>query len=42
MTIARAPKLGRYTSRGAPRDVRREGYKGLPYRSLYTIFFATR
>jgi hypothetical protein len=25
-------------SRGAPRDVRREGYKGLLYRGLYTIF----
>jgi hypothetical protein len=26
------------TSRGAPRDVRREGYKGLLYRGLYIIF----
>jgi hypothetical protein len=29
-------------SRGAPRDVRREGYKGLLHRGLYTIFFTTR
>jgi hypothetical protein len=29
-------------SRGSPRDVRREGYKGLLYRGLYTIFFTTR
>jgi hypothetical protein len=26
----------------APRDVRREGYKGLLHRGLYTIFFTTR
>jgi hypothetical protein len=25
----------------APRFVRREGYKGLLYRGLYTIFFIT-
>jgi hypothetical protein len=29
-------------SRGAARDVRREGYKGLLYRGLYTILFTTR
>jgi hypothetical protein len=29
-------------ARGAPRVVRREGYKGLFYRGLYTIFFTTR
>jgi hypothetical protein len=29
-------------SRGGPRDVRREGYKGLLHRGLYTIFFTTR
>jgi hypothetical protein len=29
-------------SRGVPRDVRREGYKGLLHRGLYTIFFTTR
>jgi hypothetical protein len=28
--------------RNAPRDVRREGYKGLLYSGLYTIFFTTR
>jgi hypothetical protein len=28
--------------RGAPRDVRREGYKGLLHRGLYTIVFTTR
>jgi hypothetical protein len=28
--------------RGAPRVVRREGYKGLLHRGLYTIFFTTR
>jgi hypothetical protein len=25
-------------SRGSPRDVKREGYKGLLHRGLYTIF----
>jgi hypothetical protein len=29
-------------ARGAPRVVRREGYKGLLHRGLYTIFFTTR
>jgi hypothetical protein len=28
-------------SRDVPRDVRREGYKGLLHRGLYTIFFTT-
>jgi hypothetical protein len=30
------------TARGVPRVVRREGYKGLLHRGLYTIFFTTR
>jgi hypothetical protein len=29
-------------SRGSPKDVRREGYNGLLYRGLYTIFVTTR
>jgi hypothetical protein len=29
-------------SRGAWRDLRREGYKGLLHRGLYTIFFTGR
>jgi hypothetical protein len=29
-------------SRGASRDLRREGYKGLLHRGLYTIFFTAR
>jgi hypothetical protein len=36
---SQSPKI---RSRGAPRDVRREGHKGLFYRGLYTIFFTTR
>jgi hypothetical protein len=39
MIIARAPKI---RARGAPRVERREGYKGLLQRGLYTIFFTTR
>jgi hypothetical protein len=39
MIIARAPRLHPEARRPpAPRDVRREGYKGLLYRGLYTIF----
>jgi hypothetical protein len=30
------------TSPGSSKDVRREGYKGLLHRGLYTIFFTTR
>jgi hypothetical protein len=30
--------IAKIRSRGAPRNVRREGYKGLLYRGLYTIF----
>jgi hypothetical protein len=28
-------------SRGAPRDVKRNGYKGLLYRGLYVYYFFT-
>jgi hypothetical protein len=36
---SQSPKI---RSRGAPRVVRRKGYKGLLHRGLYTIFFTTR